>query len=111
MTTLTMATSEWRLTRMANTGFTLPNQENFDPELRRAFEFNEDVPSELKDYSRVKMRKDSIKLSGDGTFYTLQGEGPTMGLPCVFVRTHICNLQCVWCDAFYTWNPRAEEFW
>lgn len=86
--------------------------ETMDPGLRRAFEFaNEKVDPNLVDYSKVKMAKDSVLVSGDGTFYTLQGEGPTMGLPCVFVRLHMCNLQCSWCDAWYTWNPNTKEFW
>lgn len=86
--------------------------ESFDPELRRAFEFaNEEVDPRLVDYKKVKMARDTIKLSGDGTFYTLQGEGPTTGLPCVFVRLHVCNLRCTWCDAWYTWNPKTPEFW
>lgn len=34
-----------------------------------------------------------------------------MGAPCVFVRLHVCNLRCTWCDAWYTWNPNTEEFW
>lgn len=86
--------------------------ESFDPELRRAFEFaNQKVDPTLVDYSKVKMGKSTIKLSGDGTFYTLQGEGPTLGVPCVFVRLHVCNLKCTWCDAWYTWNPNTPEFW
>lgn len=36
-------------------------------------------------------------------FYTLQGEGLTVGLPAVFIRLSLCNLQCVWCDTPYTW--------
>lgn len=87
-------------------------QETFDPELHRAIEFaNQTVDPELVNYSKIKMHKDSIKLSGDGTFYTIQGEGPTMGLPCVFVRLHVCNLKCSWCDAWYTWNPNTPEYW
>lgn len=86
--------------------------ESFDPELRRAFEFaDQKVDPKLVDHNKIKMHKTSIKLSGDGTFYTLQGEGPTIGLPCVFVRLHVCNLRCTWCDAWYTWNPNTEEFW
>lgn len=89
-----------------------PNSDDFDPTLRRAFEFaHQNVDPKLVDHSKVKIRKDSILLSGDNVFYTLQGEGPTMGLPCVFVRLHVCNLRCTWCDAFYTWNPSSEEFW
>ncbi len=36
-------------------------------------------------------------------FYTLQGEGASSGLPAIFVRLSLCNLQCVWCDTPYTW--------
>ena len=43
---------------------------------------------------------------GDGAeiFYTLQGEGVSMGAPAVFVRLSLCNLHCVWCDTDHTWN-------
>lgn len=61
------------------------------------------------------------RVSQDGVFYTLQGEGPLMGMPSLFVRLDVCNLKCKWgdtyCDAFYTsWDPRgarmpAEELW
>lgn len=86
--------------------------ESLDPGLKRAFEFTDQtVPDSIKSQAAYKMAKDKVKLSGDGTFYTLQGEGPTMGLPCVFVRLHFCNLRCTWCDAWYTWNPNTKEFW
>lgn len=95
---------------------TLPSDigylDSFDPELKRAFEFaDQSVDPSLVDYSKVKMAKDSVLLSGDGIFYTLQGEGPTTGFPCVFVRLHVCNLRCTWCDAWYTWNPNTPEYW
>lgn len=35
---------------------------------------------------------------------TLQGEGPSTGRPCMFLRLGGCNLQCVWCDTPYTWD-------
>lgn len=35
---------------------------------------------------------------------TLQGEGPTAGQRCAFVRLGLCNLQCAWCDTPYTWD-------
>jgi 7-carboxy-7-deazaguanine synthase len=35
-------------------------------------------------------------------FHTIQGEGLTMGLPTVFVRTSGCNLRCTWCDTTYS---------
>lgn len=86
--------------------------ESFDPELLRAFDVaDQTVPKELLESSRVRLNPDKLRLSGDGVFYTLQGEGITMGMPAVFLRLHVCNLRCSWCDAFYTWNPKAREFW
>lgn len=58
------------------------------------------------------MEKDGrLIISGDGVFYSLQGEGVTIGLPAVFLRLHLCNLKCVWCDTWYTWNEKTSEFW
>ena len=37
-------------------------------------------------------------------FESLQGEGVSMGAPCVFVRLAQCNLHCTWCDTKYTWD-------
>jgi len=37
-------------------------------------------------------------------FYTLQGEGQSLGKPAVFLRLSGCNLNCIWCDTPYTWN-------
>lgn len=86
--------------------------ETFDPGLKRAFDVaDNEVPKELRDPKKLQMLEGMFKISGDGVFYTLQGEGPTMGEPATFLRLHICNLRCVWCDAFYTWNPKSVEFW
>lgn len=35
---------------------------------------------------------------------TLQGEGPALGTPAVFLRLAGCNLACVWCDTPYSWD-------
>src|SRR5919204_789570 len=35
---------------------------------------------------------------------TFQGEGPSLGRLCGFVRLGGCNLQCTWCDTPYTWD-------
>lgn len=35
---------------------------------------------------------------------TIQGEGPTSGKRCAFVRLVTCNLTCSWCDTPYTWD-------
>jgi len=34
-----------------------------------------------------------------------------MGMPACFLRLHLCNLKCHWCDAWYTWNSNTKEFW
>jgi 7-carboxy-7-deazaguanine synthase len=39
-------------------------------------------------------------------FYTIQGEGPHVGRPAVFVRLAGCNLQCLGCDSDYTSKRR-----
>lgn len=35
---------------------------------------------------------------------TFQGEGPSMGRRCSFLRLSGCNLRCSWCDTPYTWD-------
>jgi len=46
-------------------------------------------------------------------YRSLQGESTCAGLPCVFVRTSVCDLRCTWCDTPHAFNkgermPRAE---
>jgi 7-carboxy-7-deazaguanine synthase len=41
-----------------------------------------------------------IKISE--IFFSIQGEGTRAGLPCVFVRSAGCNLNCKWCDTKYS---------
>jgi len=42
-------------------------------------------------------------------FASLQGEGPSMGKPCAFVRLSRCNLACQWCDTAYTWHFEGDN--
>ncbi len=43
-------------------------------------------------------------------FASIQGEGPTVGTPSVFVRLQGCSVGCTWCDTKYSWNPaRGRE--
>jgi 7-carboxy-7-deazaguanine synthase len=36
---------------------------------------------------------------------TVQGEGPLVGRPTVFVRTGGCDYRCAWCDTLYAVLP------
>ena len=44
----------------------------------------------------------TIKISE--IFESVQGEGPSLGEPALFVRLALCNLRCEWCDTRYTWD-------
>jgi 7-carboxy-7-deazaguanine synthase len=52
----------------------------------------------------------NLILSGDQVFYTLQGEGVSIGRPVIFLRLHYCNLKCDWCDTKYTWDKSDERY-
>jgi 7-carboxy-7-deazaguanine synthase len=45
-------------------------------------------------------------LAVSEVFETWQGEGPSLGRRCSFIRLGGCNLSCTWCDSAYTWNAR-----
>lgn len=42
---------------------------------------------------------------------TVQGEGPLIGRPTVFVRTGGCDYRCTWCDTLYAVLPEFREEW
>jgi organic radical activating enzyme len=43
-------------------------------------------------------------------FYSLQGEGATIGIPSAFLRLALCNLACTWCDTKYTWDWQRYNY-
>ncbi len=69
------------------------------------------MTSSLYNTEKLRIKPGSFKVSGDGVFYTLQGEGISMGKPACFLRLQLCNLRCGWCDTWYTWNQDTPEFW
>ncbi len=46
---------------------------------------------------------------GPEIFVSLQGEGPSQGMPVAFVRLSRCNLACTWCDTAYTWRFEGDN--
>ena len=46
---------------------------------------------------------------GPEIFASVQGEGPSMGMPVAFMRLSRCNLACIWCDTAYTWRFEGDN--
>jgi organic radical activating enzyme len=40
-------------------------------------------------------------------FFSIQGEGPSAGIPAHFLRLQGCSVGCAWCDTKYTWDASA----
>lgn len=53
---------------------------------------------------------DTQKIFISDIFKSIQGEGPKIGTPSLFVRLGICNLQCKWCDTKYTWKKGLTDY-
>jgi 7-carboxy-7-deazaguanine synthase len=50
-----------------------------------------------------------MKMVVTEIFYSLQGEGPFIGLPSVFIRLGGCiEPLCPWCDTEYAWHEFSE---
>jgi 7-carboxy-7-deazaguanine synthase len=57
--------------------------------------------------SEPEPREDRLELCE--VFESIQGEGPGVGLPSVFVRLAGCNLRCCWCDTRYAWDFESAK--
>jgi 7-carboxy-7-deazaguanine synthase len=61
--------------------------------------------------------KESLFLSSDKLFYTIEGEGEYIGQPSVFMRMAMCNLTCAafvstdspyGCDSYISWSVKNK---
>lgn len=61
-----------------------------------------------KGYAAYHQFAEARKLAVTSLFYTIQGEGPFVGVPALFVRLAGCNLgakvECPWCDADFRFD-------
>ena len=62
--------------------------------------------------------KETIFLSDDLIFYTIEGEGEYIGQPSVFMRMSMCNLTCIGfasedspngCDSYDSWSVKNKK--
>lgn len=71
-----------------------------------------------------ELKQETLILSDDKIFYTLEGEGEFIGKPSVFMRLSMCNLTCsAWsspdspngCDSYISWSKKNkmtfEKIW
>ena len=65
----------------------------------------------------IDINKDTLILSDDKLFYTIEGEGEYVGQPSVFMRLSMCNLTCKafesadspnGCDSFVSWSVKNK---
>jgi organic radical activating enzyme len=65
----------------------------------------------------IDINTESLYLSDDKIFYTLEGEGEHIGKPSVFMRMSMCNLTCKGfaskdspngCDSFISWSVKNK---
>lgn len=59
--------------------------------------------------SKIDRESNGESLLVHSIFFTIQGEGPNVGKPAVFVRLGGCNLQCPGCDTEYTSGSANER--
>jgi organic radical activating enzyme len=66
----------------------------------------------------INIEKETLFLSDDLVFYTIEGEGEFIGQPSVFMRMSMCNLTCIGfaskdspngCDSFVSWSVKNKK--
>jgi hypothetical protein len=67
--------------------------------------------------SLIDINQETLFLSDDKVFYTIEGEGEYVGVPSVFMRMSMCNLTCIGfasedspngCDSFISWSVKNK---
>lgn len=67
--------------------------------------------------NNIDTSKETLFLSDDKVFYTIEGEGEYVGKPSVFMRMSMCNLTCIGfaspdsphgCDSFVSWSVKNK---
>lgn len=65
----------------------------------------------------IDIDKETLFLSDDKVFYTIEGEGEFIGKPSVFMRMSMCNLTCIGfasedspngCDSYISWSVKNK---
>jgi 7-carboxy-7-deazaguanine synthase len=65
----------------------------------------------------IDINTETLFLSDDKVFYTIEGEGEFVGQPSVFMRMSMCNLTCIGfasedspngCDSFISWSVKNK---
>lgn len=53
---------------------------------------------------------DTLRFKVSEIFDSVQGEGPSAGTACTFLRLAGCNLRCSYCDTAYSWDWTRYEY-